>query len=108
MSISSTSVLPTKPAVTVTAAPTLTLSATSIPNTAPILTPTHPSSNLSNPRVAVLADNLPGPDDLALGADGSIYISDVSDRTVKQYTPDGKLRVVYVLLLQPLVIAVLF
>jgi sugar lactone lactonase YvrE len=44
--------------------------------------------------VAVLADNLPGPDDLALGADGSIYISDVSDRTVKQYTPDGKLRVV--------------
>jgi sugar lactone lactonase YvrE len=41
----------------------------------------------------VLANNLPGPDDLLLALDNSIYISDVTDGTVKRYSPDGKLNV---------------
>jgi sugar lactone lactonase YvrE len=50
--------------------------------------------NLSNPGIVVLAGNLPGPDDLDLAPDGSLYLSDVVDGTVKQYTLDGRLRVV--------------
>jgi sugar lactone lactonase YvrE len=42
----------------------------------------------------VLAENLPGPDDLLLAPDGSIYISDVTDGTVRRLMPDGKLQVV--------------
>jgi sugar lactone lactonase YvrE len=58
------------------------------------LPPTSHSLNLSNPGIVVLAGNLPGPDDLDLAPDGSLYLSDVEDGTVRQYTPDGRLRVV--------------
>jgi sugar lactone lactonase YvrE len=44
--------------------------------------------------MVVLAGNLPAPDDLALASDGSIYLSDVSDGTVKQLTPNGRLLVI--------------
>jgi sugar lactone lactonase YvrE len=43
--------------------------------------------------VVVLAKNLPGPDDLVLAPDGSIYISDISTGTIQQYKPDGSLQV---------------
>jgi sugar lactone lactonase YvrE len=39
-----------------------------------------------------LANNLPGPDDLALAPDGSLYISDIQDGTVKRLGLDGSLQ----------------
>ena len=63
------------------------------PSTAPLPTSTLPSLNLTNPKLVVLADNLPGPDDLLLAPDKSIYISDVTDGTIKQYSTDGKIKV---------------
>jgi sugar lactone lactonase YvrE len=59
----------------------------------PPATATLPPLNLANPRLVVLANNLPGPDDLLLAGDGSIYISDVTDGSVKRYSPDGKISV---------------
>jgi sugar lactone lactonase YvrE len=63
--------------------PTLTLSPTAAP--APL--------NL-NPQIMVLAENFLEPDDLVLAADGSIYISDVTEGTIKQYTREGQLNVI--------------
>ncbi len=54
------------------------------------VTPTPASLNI-NPQVIVLAENLSEPDDLVLAPDGSIYISDVTDGTLEQYTPAGQL-----------------
>jgi sugar lactone lactonase YvrE len=42
----------------------------------------------------VLAENLPEPDDLVLAPDGSVYISDVTEGTIKQYTRDGGLNLI--------------
>lgn len=42
----------------------------------------------------VIAENLPEPDDLVLAPDGSIYISDVTEGTIKQYTRDGQLNLI--------------
>jgi sugar lactone lactonase YvrE len=42
--------------------------------------------------VLVLANNLPEPDDLVLAPDGSVYISDVTEGTIKQYTRAGQLN----------------
>ena len=63
------------------------------PTLTTIPTPTLAPLNL-NPQILVLAENLPGPDDLVLAPDGSIYISDVTDGTIKQYTPDGQLNLI--------------
>ena len=41
--------------------------------------------------MVVLAQNLPGPDDLLLVPDGSIYISDIDTGAVQAYHPDGSL-----------------
>lgn len=72
--------------------PTRTTIATPSPSLAP--TPTRtPSPLISNPQVVVLATNLPGPDDLLLAPDGSIYLSDVSDGTIRRYTPASGLHV---------------
>ncbi len=57
----------------------------------PSSTATFPPLNL-NPQTLVLAENLPEPDDLVLAPDGSIYLSDVTEGTIKQYTPDGQLH----------------
>ncbi len=46
------------------------------------------------PQVVVLATDLPEPDDLLLAQDGSIFLSDVKDGTVKRYGLDGKLHLV--------------
>lgn len=74
------------PTSTNTAAPSAT--ATAPPNA------THPAASPTRARMVVLAGNLPAPDDLALASDGSIYLSDVSDGTVKQLTPNGRLLVI--------------
>ncbi len=73
-------------AVAAAQAPPALASATPPPSPGPL--------NLTNPSVVVLVDNLPGPDDLDLAPDGSLYMSDVVDGTVRQYMPDGRLRVV--------------
>ncbi len=61
----------------------------------PAASPTSTRSplDLSNPAVVVLAKNLPGPDDLLLAPDGSIYISDISTGVIQEYRPDGSLQV---------------
>ena len=76
---------PSIPANTTTPIPLPTLSPTAIP------IPTSAPLNL-HPQVLVLANNLPEPDDLVLAPDGSIYVSDVTEGTIKQYTRDGQLN----------------
>jgi serine/threonine protein kinase, bacterial len=49
--------------------------------------------NVTNPGVVVLAENLPEPDDLLVGPDGTIYISDVQDGTIRRISVDGKTTV---------------
>jgi sugar lactone lactonase YvrE len=80
-----------QPTQTVTALPTTT------PTQKPTFTPTLPSK----PVLVVLAQNLPSPDDLLLASDGSIYISDVQDQTVKEYTQDGKIQTLISRLSEP-------
>jgi len=70
---------------------TLTPLPSPTPTTIPTLTPTTTTLNFQ-PQIIVLAENLPEPDDLVLAQDGSIYISDVTDNTIKIYTPDGQLK----------------
>jgi sugar lactone lactonase YvrE len=55
----------------------------------------HRVPDLSSiPDIVVLASNLPGPDDLLVTADNSIYISDVVDGSIKRLAPNGTLQVV--------------
>jgi sugar lactone lactonase YvrE len=80
--------------------PTLTLvpiTETFTPLPLPTLTavPTATLTPLNlNPQIMVLAENFLEPDDLVLAPDGSIYISDVTEGTIKQYTPNGQLNLV--------------
>ncbi len=67
------------PVIANTLTPTPTLTPTTIP------TSTSTPLNL-HPQVVVLADNLPESDDLVLAPDGSVYMSDVTEGTIKQYT----------------------
>ena len=78
----------TNPAVAPT--PTLQSTATAQPaNTAaPTIPPTSQPARPQPPRISVLAENIPGLDDLALAPDGSIYVSNVTDGTIKSYAPD--------------------
>jgi sugar lactone lactonase YvrE len=84
----------------VTATAALSATATPIPTfissptIAPTSTPTLLPLNLTNPTLVVLAENLPGPDDLILAPDGSLYISDVTDGAVKRLTSDGQLQLI--------------
>lgn len=50
--------------------------------------------NLINPKFVILADNLSNPDDLILAPDGSIYISDIGDGSIRQYMPGGNIRII--------------
>jgi sugar lactone lactonase YvrE len=60
----------------------------------PTIAPTSTTAPLNlNPQVILLAENFLEPDDLVLAPDGSIYISDVTEGTIKVYTPDGQLSV---------------
>jgi len=47
-----------------------------------------------NPQIIILAENFLEPDDLVLAPDGSVYISDVREGTIKQYTPEGQLNLI--------------
>ena len=68
---------------------------TPLPPSTPTIVATVTSASLNlNPQVIVLAENLPEPDDLVLAPDGSVYISDVTEGTIKQYTPEGQLNLV--------------
>jgi sugar lactone lactonase YvrE len=57
-------------------------------------TPAPIPAIIPNPRLLVLAENLPEPDDLLPVPDGSIYLSDVGDGTVRRFTADGRLEVI--------------
>lgn len=48
----------------------------------------------TSPELAILASNLPGPDDLLLAPDGSIYMSDVVDGTVRRYSDANGLSLI--------------
>ncbi len=72
------------------AIPTFTL-LPATPTAIPILTLTP--LNL-NPQISVLAENLPEPDDLVLAPDGSVYMSDVTEGTIKQYMSTGQLNLI--------------
>jgi len=80
------------PASTPTLFPMATASSTPAPTAT--ATQTLIPTIISNPRILVLAENLPELDDLLLAPDGSIYISDVGDGTIRRYTQDGKLEVI--------------
>ncbi len=67
---------------------------TPLPPTATIV-PTSTLAPLNlNPQIIVLAENFSEPDDLVLAADGSVYISDVTEGTIQQYTPAGQLNLI--------------
>ncbi len=75
-------------------------SSTPLPTLPPLVTATIPLAavsptpaglRFSHPQMVTLVDNLPNPDDLALGPDGSIYISDVGDGSVRRFAPDGRI-----------------
>src|SRR5574341_723540 len=77
--------------ITVSVTDTFTPLPTSSP--APTATQTPIPLNLQ-PQVLVLAENLAEPDDLVLAPDGSIFLSDVGDGTIKQYGLDGQVRLI--------------
>ncbi|MDR3572411.1 MAG: SMP-30/gluconolactonase/LRE family protein [Anaerolineaceae bacterium] len=86
---------------TQTPAPAASETSTMSATVTTIPTATLPPLNLTNPNMVELASNLPGPDDLLLAADKSIYISDVTDGTIKRYSPDGKISVLVAGLNEP-------
>jgi sugar lactone lactonase YvrE len=93
--IPSTQLLPTQsvPVIVDTQTPTATL--TPFPTLSPTAIPTNTISPLNlQPQVVVLANDFLEPDDLVLAPDGSVYISDVTAGTVKQYTQDGRLNLI--------------
>ncbi len=81
------------PAATIAPGPTASVTQTVQPVPETTSTLPQPLPLLSNPRLIVLAQNLPGPDDLVLGPQDIIYLSDVVDGTIKRYWPDGRMEV---------------
>jgi len=75
-----------------TPSPQPTQTVTALPAATPTETPTLTPTLISKPALVVLAQNLPSPDDLLLASDGSIYISDVQDQTIKEYSQDRKIQ----------------
>ena len=75
-----------------TPSPQPTQTVTALPSATPTKTPTLTPTLNSKPALVVLAQNLPSPDDLLLASDGSIYISDVQDQTIKEYSQDRKIQ----------------
>jgi sugar lactone lactonase YvrE len=68
---------------------------TPLPPPTSTLAPTATLAPLNlNPQIILLAENFLEPDDLVLAPDGSIYISDVAEGAIKQYTPQGQLNLI--------------
>jgi len=66
-----------------------------LPPSTPTIVPTATFFPLNlHPQIILLAENFLEPDDLVLAPDGSILISDVTEGTIKQYTPEGQLNLV--------------
>lgn len=55
--------------------------------------PTATATISAVPLVEVIAQDLPGPDDLALAPDGAIWVSDVVADTVSRLAPNGSLQI---------------
>jgi sugar lactone lactonase YvrE len=75
-----------------TLSPQPTSTVTALPSKTPTQSPTLAPTIISKPALVVLAQNLPSPDDLLLAPNGTIYISDVQDQTIKEYSQDGLLQ----------------
>ncbi len=86
-------ILTTPPAPTLASTPTPLLPTSQTPILSASPTPRVAASS-SVPRLEVLAENLPGPDDLVLGPDGLVYISDVTDGTVKRLEAEGRVATI--------------
>ena len=83
-------------------AATVTQTSTPLPAPSPTPNPTPTIIPLNlNPQIVTLVRNLSEPDDLLLAPDGSIYISNVNDGTIKQFTRDGELHVILSALHEP-------
>ena len=83
------------PAPPVTLLPSPLSTATATSTTTPVATPTSTAAPFNTAlQTIVLADHLSNPDDLLLAPDGSIYLSDVGDGTVKRYTSAAGLQLV--------------
>jgi len=75
--------------------PPITETFTPLPPSTLTTIPTATPSPLNlNPQVIVLAENFLEPDDLVLAPDGSVYISDVTEGTIKQFTLQGQLNLI--------------
>jgi hypothetical protein len=87
--------LPSATPEIVVTAPSPTTGVTQTAQPAPESTPTQtpPAALIPNPSLVVLAQDLPGPDDLLLGPQDVIYLSDVVDGTIRRYWPDGHLDI---------------
>jgi sugar lactone lactonase YvrE len=93
--ISPAPLLPTQSVPVNVDTPTPTATITPAPTLIPSAIPTNTISPLNlHPPVVILADDFLEPDDLVLGPDGSVYISDVRAGTIKQYTQDGRLNLI--------------
>jgi sugar lactone lactonase YvrE len=91
----STPLLPTRSVPVIVDTPTLTATLTPAPTLNPTVIPTDTTTPLNlQPQVVVLANDFSEPDDLVLAPDGSVYISDVTAGTIKQYTQDGRLNLI--------------
>jgi len=83
---------PLKPTPTIAS---VTETFTALPPDTPTIVPTATLAPINlNPQIIVLAENFLEPDDLVLAPDGSIYISDVTEGTIKQYTLQGQLNLI--------------
>lgn len=72
-----------------------------VPTATATLPPKATPTISAAPEVKVIARDLPGPDDLALAPDGSIWVSDVVAGTVSRLAPDGGLQIIIRGLLAP-------
>ena len=70
--------------------------------TIPVATPTATMSPfIAVPQIILLADHLSNPDDLLLAPDGSIFLSDVGDGSIRRYTNARGLQLVLSGLVEP-------
>src|ERR1041384_3931179 len=87
-------ILSTPTTASTISSPVMTQIAPPLPPTSTVIPTDTPAPLNLHPQISVLSENFVEPDDLVLAPDGSIYISDVSAGTIKQYTTDGQLNLV--------------